>query len=161
MQIWQLALIELRNSKARKALGCVSRAWLLESYAKLSIYCVLLPYELYRQREAKSSTEEEASVFQFHCLSQRRKQLGIATCKCFQEMQHAAYFLVEFVVKTSHHPCLQRLLLHSQSEPMFTSVLNSLNPKSDKHLISPYNITPESHIKVMRITEMITNKRNL
>ena len=39
--------------------------------------------------------------------------------------------------------------------------VNSLNPKSDKHLISPYNITPESHIKVMRITEMITNKRSL
>ena len=122
MQIWQLALIELHNSKARKALGCVSRAWLLESYAKLSIYCVLLPYELYCQREAKSSTEE-VLVFQFHCLSQRRKQLGIATCKCLQEMQHAACFLVEFVVKTLHHPCLQRLLLRSQSEPMFTSVL--------------------------------------
>ena len=26
-------------------------------------YCVLLPYELYHQREAKSSTEEEISVF--------------------------------------------------------------------------------------------------
>ena len=24
--------------------------------------------------------------------------------------------------------------------------LNPLNPKSAKHLISPYNITPESHI---------------
>ena len=30
--------------------------------------------------------------------------------------------------------------------------------KSDQHLISPYNITPESHIKVMRIKEMITNQ---
>ena len=29
--------------------------------------------------------------------------------------------------------------------------------KSDKHLISPYNVTPELHIKVMRIKEMITN----
>ena len=63
MQIWQLALIELLNTKAHKALGCVSRAWLWKSYAKLSIYCVLLPYELYHQREAKSSTEEEISVF--------------------------------------------------------------------------------------------------
>ena len=34
---------------------------------------------------------------------------------------------------------------------------NSLTPKSDSHLISPYNITPESHFKVMRIKEMITN----
>ena len=29
-------------------------------------------------------------------------------------------------------------------------------PKSDYHLISLYNITPESNIKVMRIKEMIT-----
>ena len=122
MQIWQLALIELRNTKAHKALGCVLRAWLLESYVKLSIYCVLLPYELYHQREAISSTEK-VSVFQFLCLSQRRKQFGIAICKCLQEMQHAAYFLVEFVVKKLHHPCLQRLFLHRQSAPMFTSVL--------------------------------------
>ena len=29
--------------------------------------------------------------------------------------------------------------------------VNFLPPKSDQHLISPYNITPESHIKVTRI----------
>ena len=29
--------------------------------------------------------------------------------------------------------------------------------KSDQYLNSPYNITPESHIKVTRIREMITN----
>ena len=29
--------------------------------------------------------------------------------------------------------------------------------KSDKPLTSPYNITPKSHIKVMRIKEMITS----
>ena len=33
-------------------------------------------------------------------------------------------------------------------------------PKSDKHLISPHSITPESNIKVMRIKEMITNQRS-
>ena len=50
----------------------------------------------------------------------------------------------------NQHPCSLQYLF-----------VNPLNPKSDKHLISPYNITPESHIKVMRITEMITNKRSL
>ena len=35
--------------------------------------------------------------------------------------------------------------------------VNFLPPKSDQHLISPYNITPESHIKVSRIKEMITS----
>ena len=34
---------------------------------------------------------------------------------------------------------------------------NPLTPKSDQHLISPYNISPESHTKVMRIKEMIKN----
>ena len=35
------------------------------------------------------------------------------------------------------------------------SLLNPLTPKSDWHLISPYNINPELHIKVMRIKVMI------
>ena len=38
--------------------------------------------------------------------------------------------------------------------------VNSLTPKSDQHLNSPYNITPESHVKVMRIKEMTTNWRS-
>ena len=38
-------------------------------------------------------------------------------------------------------------------------LINPLTPKSDWHLISPYCITPESNIKVMRIKEMITNKK--
>ena len=36
-------------------------------------------------------------------------------------------------------------------------LLNPLIPEHDKHLISPNNITSESHIEVMRIKEMITN----
>ena len=32
-----------------------------------------------------------------------------------------------------------------------------LTPKSDWHLIPPHDIIPESHIKVMRIKEMITD----
>ena len=34
---------------------------------------------------------------------------------------------------------------------------HSTTPKSDQHLISPYNITTESHINIMRIKEMITH----
>ena len=34
---------------------------------------------------------------------------------------------------------------------------NPLTPKRVQHLISPYNITLESNIKVMRIKEMINN----
>ena len=38
-----------------------------------------------------------------------------------------------------------------------TSQNHLLTPMSDQHLLSPYNITLESHIKVMRIKEMITS----
>ena len=36
------------------------------------------------------------------------------------------------------------------------NTFNCLTPGSDQHLISPYNITQESNIEVMRIKEMIT-----
>ena len=42
---------------------------------------------------------------------------------------------------------------------LFSLSSNPLTPRSDQHLISPYNITPESHIKVMRIKEVITSIR--
>ena len=43
---------------------------------------------------------------------------------------------------------------------MLTFTSNPVTPMSDWHLISPYNIIPESHIKVVRIKEMITNWRS-
>ena len=52
----------------------------------------------------------------------------------------------------------------SNSVPAFQQVnftLNPLTPKNDKHLISPYNITLESHIKIRRMKEMITSWRLL
>ena len=39
-------------------------------------------------------------------------------------------------------------------------VQNPLTSKTDEYLISPYIITLEPHIKVTRITEMITNLRS-
>ena len=41
-----------------------------------------------------------------------------------------------------------------------TAFSNPLTPKNDEPLISPYNITPESLIRVMRIKEMITSFRS-
>ena len=40
----------------------------------------------------------------------------------------------------------------------FLLFFNPLNPKSDQHLISPYKITPESQMKVMRIKLMVTRE---
>ena len=52
------------------------------------------------------------------------------------------------------------LLLPTNSRSIYMkmcTVNNILIPESDQHLISPFNVTPESHIKVMRIKEMIIN----
>ena len=53
----------------------------------------------------------------------------------------------------------------SEHPEKFTSIvtaigLNHLTPESDQHLISPYDITTESHIQVTGIKEMITNSRS-
>ena len=47
-----------------------------------------------------------------------------------------------------------------QCKLYYSSSLNPLTPKSDSHLVSPYNITPKSHIKVTRIKEIIANLRS-
>ena len=49
------------------------------------------------------------------------------------------------------------LLQRQGAEWYAWSLVITLTPKNDQHLISPHNITPESNIKVMRIKEMITN----
>ena len=36
--------------------------------------------------------------------------------------------------------------------------LNSSNSKSDWHLISPHNVSLESHMELMRIKEMVTRE---
>ena len=58
------------------------------------------------------------------------------------------------------HEILSHVVLRNSRLIMLCRVVLTLNPlifKSDQRLISPYNINPESHIKVMRIKEMITN----
>ena len=58
------------------------------------------------------------------------------------------------------HEIISHVVLRNSRLMMHCRVVLTLNPlifKSDQRLISPYNIIPESHIKVMRIKEMITN----
>ena len=40
------------------------------------------------------------------------------------------------------------------------TVNNTLIPESDQHVISPFNITPESYIKVMGIKEMLRKRES-
>ena len=47
----------------------------------------------------------------------------------------------------------------SATEPQIIRFVNPSSPESDSHLISLYNISSESNIRVMRIKEMITNVR--
>ena len=53
----------------------------------------------------------------------------------------------------------QSLIFHHVPtlETIYQMSTSNLTPKSNWHLISPYNITTESHIHVMRVKEMIPN----
>ena len=42
----------------------------------------------------------------------------------------------------------------------YPQYFNPVTPKSEQHLISPYNITPELHMKVVRKEKMITRQRS-
>ena len=71
--------------------------------------------------------------------------------------------LWEKCLAQEHHPLIQLRLDLRPSDLEFCVLvirpqhINPLTPKSDQHLISPYNITSESYIKVMRIKEMISD----
>ena len=60
------------------------------------------------------------------------------------------------LAKESKRSCDQSDPTWLKGTPL-TCHINHLTPKNDQHLISPYNITAESHINVMRIKETITN----
>ena len=47
--------------------------------------------------------------------------------------------------------------LRSRDQKTQWSLFNPLISKNDKILISPYNITPKSNVKVTRIKEMISS----
>ena len=57
-------------------------------------------------------------------------------------------------------PCAPFFLVEF-STPGSEAGLNLVTLESAQHLISPYSIIPESHSKVMRIKEMITNMKIL
>ena len=49
------------------------------------------------------------------------------------------------------------IIINTKEWLLCTSRINPLTTTGDQLLISPYNITTESNIKVMRIKEIITN----
>ena len=78
---------------------------------------------------------------------------------CLMNLKYYCLFFLNFFLnKRQQSSCEHRLnsLVLKETE----MIVNPLTSKSDWHLISLYNITPESHIKVMRIREEITNWRS-
>ena len=53
--------------------------------------------------------------------------------------------------------CIPERKKGNQIQSWVTFALNPFTPTSDKHLNSPYKITPKSNIEVTRIKEMIIN----
>ena len=78
--------------------------------------------------------------------------------KCSLNLKAFNYTLLHFL---SRFVIIQNAVLVEMEEIKNTKKFDSnpLTTKCDQHLISPYNITCESHIKVMRIKEMVTNLR--
>ena len=161
MQIWQLALIELRNIKASKALGCISRAWLLESYACSTVF--YFPMSCTIRGKQNLPQKRRCQLFSFSVCLRGENSLAMLLVNAFKKCNMQLAFWLSLLSKHCTIPACKGCSCTANQNPCSLQYLfvNSLNPKSDKHLISPYNITPESHIKVMRITEMITNKRSL
>ena len=60
------------------------------------------------------------------------------------------------LAKESKRSCDQNSPTWLKGTPLSCHI-NHLTPKNDQHLNSPYNITPESYINVMKIKETITN----
>ena len=161
MQIWQLALIELRNIKASKALGCISRAWLLESYACSTVF--YFPMSCTIRGKQNLPQKRRCQLFSFSVCLRGENSLAMLLVNAFKKCNMQLAFWLSLLSKHCTIPACKGCSCTANQNPCSLQYLfvNSLNPKSDKHLISPYNITPESYIKVMRITEMITNKRSL
>ena len=78
----------------------------------------------------------------------------------FPEVMSSHTRVMSSHTRVMSHEILSHVVLRNIRLIMLCGVVLILNPlifKSDQRLISPYNIIPESHIKVMRIKEMITN----
>ena len=65
---------------------------------------------------------------------------------------------IHFAQESCYDPVEYRPYVNEQSNIILILLLLRV---TSLHLISLYNIIPESHIKVMRIKEMITNKEAL
>ena len=66
-----------------------------------------------------------------------------------------------YIVKITKNLETKNIFLNHLSLNKPCNSLNPLIPKSDQHLISPFNITTESNIHVMRIKEMIITEEPL
>ena len=95
---------------------------------------------------------EGCRSFYFHLLSKSTFPVSKGLLYLYDK-QNNAWLLVDMKFLFS---CWTRHLTRSLRS-LVSYRLNPLTPKTDQHLISPYNITPESNMKVMRIKEMITN----
>ena len=89
-------------------------------------------------RKAKKVTDLKTKELNENAMERKCKRIQNKLCQCdFWQQQYFSFISYSFLLS-----------------------FNPLNPWSDQHLISHYKITPESHIKVMRIKEMIINERS-
>ena len=120
-------------------------AWIYGPSAKHTGY----EFEREKQGSITYSADLENKVHKIYCI-----RLRIYESHIFE-----LWIKTNKYCPSSAHHCKDHF--HSYTVSLCSSregrLFNPLNPKSYLHLISPYNITSETHINVTRIKEMITN----
>ena len=96
---------------------------------------------------------ESIFMFSFYLFHQRA---NLTIVNNTLERNESYHHVKTTLAKESKRSCDQNSPTWLKGTPLSCHI-NHLTPKNDQHLISPYNITVESHINVMRIKETITN----
>ena len=125
-----------------------------KTYLRLKREHLIFAYKMVLSANKSYSNFDKAVERYYGCILLKRKINNIMRG---MEILLINIHLVKWTGFTQ--PDKQKLILTlpKKEKPLLINTINPLTPKSDQLLISPYNITPESNIKVTRIKEMITN----
>ena len=131
MKIWQLALIELHNSKASKALGCISRAWLLESYACSTVF--YFPMSCTIRGKQNLPQKRRCQFFSFSVCLRGENSLAMLLVNAFKKCNMQLAFWLSLLSKHCTIPACKGCSCTANQNPCSLQYLfvRPLNPKSD------------------------------
>ena len=132
-----------------------------------------LPRKKLNRRIAQSLNQECGSSLKFLILSTTSAFVTVNLCfrlflflvRTLLPVNDFLYLYLEYFWSTHKEKRENRFqeskkIFNCCKGQIINRLINPLTPKSDQHLISPYNIIPKSYIRVTRINFMITNYRS-